>query len=468
MKNAVCYYRVSRNIQSDLRQERDVKAECKKQGYKIIETFREKISGTIRNRPQMTACLDYINKNDIHYLICSELSRLGRTNEVVHIIDELTEKQICVLTLKENIKTLKEDFSKDTDQILLTNILAGINMKESDSISYRIKSGLNEKVISENVWSGGKYLPFGYDSIKGIMTINPQEAEIVKTIFQKYSEGWGSVKISNWLNLNNIPTKLNYKWQRSTINQMLGHSIYIGKRLWQGEQLETPALRILDTEIFETCGKRLKQGKNTGYKFNKLYDYLFDGGLIKCSVCDKNYFGIHRDKIYKCISGKYHAGCGNRSIKIDWIELEIQRYLATNWFKLIQDNTELNTQTELLEIDLKLLQQELTQQQEQQTRLTQSFIKGRIGEIQYDKQYNKIDILLNNVMVNITETKEKIKTNQITQLTLVTGKLTLQDGEYKYSNLSIDKNTLHTIIKSITVYKDSIKVLLINDNQFVI
>src|SRR5512133_1243540 len=110
--NAVSYYRVSRNIQSDLRQENDVKDYCSNSGITIAETFREKISGRKRmadnDRPELARCINYLKDNNINLLVCSELSRLGRTPEVIHIIDELTRKKICVISLKENIRTLDD------------------------------------------------------------------------------------------------------------------------------------------------------------------------------------------------------------------------------------------------------------------------------------------------------------------------------------------------------------------------
>lgn len=476
MKTAVCYYRVSRNIQSDLRQERDVIKYCKDNNYTIVETFREKISGTIRKRPEMTACLDYIDTNNIKFIVCSELSRLGRTNEVVAIIDDLTEKHICVICIKESIKTLKDDFSKDVDQILLTNILTGISLKESDSISYRIKSGINQKVLNNGAWSGGKFKPYGYTSIEGKLVIDIKEAEIVKLIFEKYLSGWGSIKISNFLNLQGIQTKLGFKWQRSTINQLLRHSIYSGHRMWHNECLNTPDLAIVSTDTFESALKRMKEAKNSSPEFNKLakYNYLLNKGIMICGICGKHFHGAMKkdtsNGVYKCISTKYHAGCGNRSIHIKWIEVNIQDILGAGWQKLVQDNSKLSSQIEVLEIDLKLQQQELTDQQQEQNRLQKDYFKGRLPESQYDKQYQIFNQIIDKITGNIHQLQEKITDNRTTlkAITKGKGKAAIQDKAYKHTTFNIDKDTLHTVVKQIVVNKDDIKVLLINNNEFTI
>jgi site-specific DNA recombinase len=471
MKKAVCYYRVSRNIQSDLRQERDVKDYCKDNGYTIVETFREKISGTKRKRKEMTACLDYIHANNIKYIVCSELSRLGRTNEVISNIDELTQKKICVISLKESIKTLKDDFSKDADQLLLVNIIAGINNKESDTISYRIKSGINNKVLTNGSWSGGKFLPYGYVSVKGKLVIDPKESETVKLIFEKYNSGWGSIKIANWLNLNNIPTKLNHKWQRSTINQMIKHSIYRGQRVWQGEQLNTIDLAIIDPITFESVQNRLKMAKNSNPDFNKLkkYSYLFDNGLIKCGVCGKRYFGVHREQIYKCNSGKYSRGCGCPSVKIQWLEETIQYYLVKNSYKLLTDSTELQNKTELLEIDLKLMEQEQQKQTLKSERYKEMYSDGLLTKPKLTTNLKTSIDLLTKISNNIQELQSKIEANRTAETFLVFNK-NLFDDSTQTAKVGIPKDTLHKVVKQIKVNmvdcKRVIEVMLINGNAF--
>ena len=172
-KNCILYYRVSRSKQNDQRQETDILEYCQKNNYNIVrEAFREKISGTIRNRKAMTEAIEYAKTNDIKYLIVSELSRLGRSNEVNDIIEDLTKENICVITLKENIKTMKYDerneWVKDDDQILLVGILTAINKKEADTIGYRIASGKRNSVYNKNAFTGGKNIAYGYESNEGI------------------------------------------------------------------------------------------------------------------------------------------------------------------------------------------------------------------------------------------------------------------------------------------------------------
>jgi DNA invertase Pin-like site-specific DNA recombinase len=483
-KRCVVYYRCSTDEQETQRQELECLAECEKRGLVVSKIFQEHKSGRNRNRQEMTNCLNYIKENNIHRLLLSEISRISRSLEGGSILDQLTQQKVCIIALKEEIQTLNDDFSENRNHIYLASNAVSNAIKESDYLSYRVKGGRRTKVIYKGGWTGGKFLPYGYTSINGILTVDQNEAIIVKQIFKRYLEGWGAIKISNALNNerngNGIPTKLGAKWQRSTINQLLPHTIYIGKRMFDGKQLDTPDLRIIDDQTFFAAQKRMKERKNTDITFNQLkkYDYMFDKGLIKCGVCGKNYHGAMRkdstDGVYKCISTKYHKGCGNHSVRIRWIEETVSSELHNNWFTLLQDNTALHALTEKLQLELKLLQAEQQRGHKLKNKYNEMYALDRIDRIEYDKRYNQSqDIIL--------KAQERINTIQVQLQANITLKRTVsmqiheyneKTGEAQLIHTGIDKETLHKVIKQINVIvrdaKQVIEVCLINGNKFTI
>lgn len=412
-KDCVVYFRVSRTVQETERQRMECLQYCKDNGFNIItDPFEEKISGRKRDRKEMTKCLNFIKENNIHYLILSEISRISRSLEGGSILDRLTQDKVCIIALKEEIKTFNDDWTINHKHIEMALFAVSQAIKESNYISMRTKSGKKAKVVYTGAWTGGKFLPYGYKSQNKKLVIDPAEAEIVKQIFEKYLSGWGSIKISNWLNLQNIKTKLNSKWIRSTINQMIPHRIYIGKRQFNNGEIETPELRILDDDTFYLAQKRMKERKNTDISFNKQrkYDYLFTG-IMKCGVCEKSFIGVNRYNIYKCSTGKYSKGCGNNSVKMDFIEEYVQGYILTNLSELVKSNTDINLKISEMNLEINLLNQSLSEELDKQKRINQMFEKGRMTDIEYDQKYELIDNY-------ITTLREKIKTlkNHITEL----------------------------------------------------
>jgi len=476
-KDCVLYYRISSTPQETARQKAECLDFCQNNGYNIVcEPFEEPKSGRKENRKIMTECLNYIKDNDIHYLVIAEISRLSRSLEGSEIIRRLTADRVCVIGILDGIKTLDDNFNEDREMTARASQAVTDSIKESNRIGARVSRGKRTKVLTEGHWWGGIYLPYGYVSNKGVLTIDPKEAEYVKLIFEKYLNGWGSIKISNWLNMEGIPTKLKSQWSRSTINQMLPHTLYIGKRVFKGQELETPELRIIDDNTFFAVQERMKARKNTDKTFNQLkkYDYLFTG-LLKCGVCGRSFYGLYRDNLYKCSSGKYHRGCGCESIKIDWLDLYVQQYIAVNQFKLLYDNTKAVQLNEQLEIDLRLLQEEQSKYEQEQQRFNMMFQKGRIKtEAEYDSLSGSNDKQLLRIQNSIKALRaQQSQYKPIVEQVLIKGLMTLneQTNHYDYEKIEIDRDTVHSIISKIIIHKkvsqgQLIEVQLMNGQSF--
>jgi DNA invertase Pin-like site-specific DNA recombinase len=70
----------------------------------IQKIFSEKISGKSANRPQLKSMLEYIRDGDILYI--ESISRLARsTRDLLSIVQQLKDKKVDLVSLKENIDT---------------------------------------------------------------------------------------------------------------------------------------------------------------------------------------------------------------------------------------------------------------------------------------------------------------------------------------------------------------------------
>jgi DNA invertase Pin-like site-specific DNA recombinase len=66
--------------------------------------FRDVGSGTIRRRPQLDACLDYVRPGDT--LVVWRLDRLGRSlHHLIDVIAQLEQRNVAFLSLREAIDT---------------------------------------------------------------------------------------------------------------------------------------------------------------------------------------------------------------------------------------------------------------------------------------------------------------------------------------------------------------------------
>lgn len=126
----IAYIRVSTVEQNTDRQEKAIS-----EHYKIDKAFIEKVSGKDTKRPELQAMLEYVRQGD--RVVISELSRLARNlKDLLNIMNTLEEKDVKLISLKENIDT-----STPTGR-LMVNMIGAINEFERDIIKERQAEGI--------------------------------------------------------------------------------------------------------------------------------------------------------------------------------------------------------------------------------------------------------------------------------------------------------------------------------------
>jgi DNA invertase Pin-like site-specific DNA recombinase len=145
MIQAIIYTRTSTTRQSSDRQINELK---NIEGYKVVKTFTETISGytkSIHERPKLQAAIKYMIDHDIKMLMVHEISRLGRkTAEVLTLINELKEKGIKIY-IKSLDMVINDNSAAENINVFAVTLLADLARMESENLSYRIKSGLEER-----------------------------------------------------------------------------------------------------------------------------------------------------------------------------------------------------------------------------------------------------------------------------------------------------------------------------------
>lgn len=170
------YIRVSTDRQTVENQRFEIKEFCKRQEISIDKWIEETISGTkeVENR-KLGKLLKKMKKEDV--LICSELSRLGRSIlMIMGILNQCMQNEIQVWTIKDNYR-LGNDIS--------SKVLAfafGLSAEiERNLISQRTKEALARKK-AEGVILGR---PIGRKSAKTKLT--GQEKKIDQLLAKKVS-----------------------------------------------------------------------------------------------------------------------------------------------------------------------------------------------------------------------------------------------------------------------------------------
>lgn len=147
MKTSVIYARVSSvgDRQCTARQVDDLKRYAQANGYEVVNTYEEHISGATKNedRAVLCECLNYCTKNKIDTLLISELSRLGRNvDEVLANVKFCKDSHLNIYFQKENLSLFNADGSKNPFLTIFISVLGTCAELERDSIKFRLQSGL--------------------------------------------------------------------------------------------------------------------------------------------------------------------------------------------------------------------------------------------------------------------------------------------------------------------------------------
>ena len=138
----VAYERVSTTQQSTLRQD------VMMQEHGIEKVFSEKISGKDRNRPELEKMLAFVREGDI--VLIESISRLARsTRDFLNILNELEQKHVTLVSLKEQIDT-----STPTGRFLVS-IFAALAQLEREQILIRQKEGIAAQK-AKGIYTGGR------------------------------------------------------------------------------------------------------------------------------------------------------------------------------------------------------------------------------------------------------------------------------------------------------------------------
>lgn len=78
------------------------------QKYGVDMIFNEKMTGTKRNRPELSKLLDRMTEGDT--VVVESLSRLGRsTKDLIELTELFQNKGVNLISLKESIDTVRPD-----------------------------------------------------------------------------------------------------------------------------------------------------------------------------------------------------------------------------------------------------------------------------------------------------------------------------------------------------------------------
>lgn len=266
--------------------------------------YREVVSGeTIESRPKVRELLRRIESPRVKAVLIVEPQRLSRGDleDIGRLVKILRYTNTLVITLQYSY-----DLNDERDRDMFERELK----RGNEFLEYQKRIMGNGRILSvQNGNFIGQHPPYGYRKIqikegkRKCHTLEPipEEAKIVKLVFELYAAGTNAHAIARTLNGMGVPAPAGGKWGAESIKPMITNDHYIGMVHWnrrktvkvieQGELIATrprskdyliypgkhPA--IIDQELWDAAQD--VRGKMPPVKDKTRYANIFSG-LVYC------------------------------------------------------------------------------------------------------------------------------------------------------------------------------------------
>jgi Site-specific recombinases, DNA invertase Pin homologs len=225
------YCRVSTNSEDQLESYESQVAYYKalvqeKKEWTLVDIYADKaITGTlVIKRDGFQRLINDCLNGDIDMVITKSISRFARnTLDTLRYVRMLKERNIAVFFEEENINTMTMDGE------LLLVILSSVAQQEVENTSGHVKKGLKMKMSQGELVGFQGCLGYDYHPEDKSLTINEEEAKIVRYIFQRYIEGAGGSMIAGELERMGVKTKRGTPtWATTTVMGIIKNEKYKG------------------------------------------------------------------------------------------------------------------------------------------------------------------------------------------------------------------------------------------------
>ncbi len=470
MKNTVIYARYSpgskQTYQSIEGQLKECYAYAERNGLRIVhEYIDEHLTGTNDKRDQFLQMIEDSKKKGFAYVLVYQLDRFARNRyDSATYKAKLKKNGVRVLSARENI-------TDDASGILIEGVLESMAEYYSAELSQKIKRGISISASKCKYFGGTVPLGYKVDEEKRFI-VNEDTAPIVKTMFQMLASGYNYAQIARYLNERGIKTARGAEWNKNSFHSLFSNRRYLGKYIYQGNEIDGGIPQIIDEPLFDEVQKVLEKYAAAPSRGKAKVEYLLSEKLI-CGHCGNKLTGISSTSksgkihnYYKCV-GATKGVCDKRTVRKQFIEDEViaaivgdgtkkNKYgvLTDEFIDTVAAETYLLIQSERNESEIKRLESLVTDNQKAINNLMQALMLGKAT----DSILSQIEKLENeNKELNDTIAAEKAM--QINYTYSDIRKWLLHFRTLDYTKTKNRKDLIDTFIYRVVLYDDKMKVL---------
>lgn len=240
-------------------------------------------TGTVKNRPAFSRALQDCKDRDIDILLTHQLDRFFRNLQLqLETLGQLGNWGVGYLSVTEQI-----DYSTPQGMLFLS-MLGAFNESYVANLSRETKKG--KKGRAKKGLNNASQPAYGYtrEEDSEIDVINPEEAEIVRFVFEEYSTGkYSDHKLAILLNQKGIPPTgraTSGKWTREGVRYVTNNPFYIGMVQYGDDLFPGQHEPIIDKKLWADVQK-IRNDRTThhgGKPTNRIY---LLSRIARCEHC---------------------------------------------------------------------------------------------------------------------------------------------------------------------------------------
>jgi len=219
---------------------------CEQFGWTVSHVFRDKeVSGKDTDREKFQKLLAGAKAGLFDVVVFWKLDRFSRSlMNTVQLERQLRDWDVGLHSVTEQIDT-----TTATGRFNFRSISSASEL-ERDLIKQRTQMGLRALAL-DNKWPNNNP-PLGYEIREdGRLDIVPQEADLVRWIFDRYIECQSMPALANELTDKRGGAGRNVKWSTYAVGEILRNELYLGHYSVAGVEEYVEEYQIVDEETFE-------------------------------------------------------------------------------------------------------------------------------------------------------------------------------------------------------------------------
>lgn len=270
----------------------------KAKGWQHVRTFTDPAySGATMKRPGMEALKQAVAAGEIKVVVIFKLERVLRSTDEWAPFRAFLRQHNCELV------SAMEDISEKTALgRLKNNLLVSVSEYDRLNIAEKVRAKMGEQA-RRGLWNGGS-VPYGYAYDKNSQTLapHPEEAPVVKRIFEDAAKLVSLTDVANALNSAGLRTKQRFLRRRDGTREVIGKQLfrsdglrllitspmYRGAVRFGGEEFPAQHPPLVSKELWEQANAAVRETRpRPEVRIDEnVHQYLLKG-ICRCGHCGR-------------------------------------------------------------------------------------------------------------------------------------------------------------------------------------